>query len=239
MIKIAICDDCMESMLKLNQLILEYSSENTITDELEIFQYENGMDLIKQLDEGKYFDIFLLDIIMPNFNGMEIATHIRSLNQVAKIIFLTSSPEFAVESYSVSAFNYLLKPIQKNILFSTLDKAFSNIRSSLNEYIIVKTQSGLLKVFYNELIYIEVINRSIYFNLKNGDIIKSLNSIQNIETPLLADRRFIKPHRSYIVNLDYVINLSKEGITTINNKHILVSRIAYKKIKEAYLNYSF
>lgn len=239
MINIAICDDCLTSITKLSKYVLEYSIENNLETEMKIFQYENSMDLMSLLDEGKHFDILLLDIIMPNINGMEIATHIRRLNQVAKIIFLTSSHEFALASYSVNAFYYLLKPIEKTTLFSILDKAFMDINKSLQECIVVKTQSGLLKIFYNELIHVEVINRTVYFSLKNGDVIESLNTIHNIETYLLKDHRFIKPHRSYIVNLDYIISLSKQHITTVNDHHIIVSRIAYKKIKESYMKHMF
>jgi len=60
-----------------------------------------------------------------------------------------------------------------------------------------------------------------------------------LETKLLHDKRFITPHRSYIVNMDYVENLSLEGITTITGTFIPVSRNIYKKVTQAYINYSF
>ena len=152
---------------------------------------------------------------MPNINGIELAAEIRSRDQAAKIIFLTSSSEFAVESYSVGAFNYLLKPIQKDQLFSVLEKACNDIDSSLKQSIVVKTQSGLSKVFLHELIYVEVIGRTVYFHQKNGVTIESTSTISQVEAVLLADKRFIKPHRSYIVNLDYIKNLSQDGFTMI------------------------
>lgn len=239
MIKIAICDDCLQSVAQIYKLVTDYSLNNTLSRHIEVCRYTNSIDLMDAILVGKHFDILLLDIIMPTFSGMELAAHIRSSDQAAKIIFLTASPEFAIEAYSVNAFYYLLKPILKDQLFSILDKACDDVSSNLNQNIIVKAKTGLFKVLFSELIYVEVINKTVYLHLKNGDTIESQTSILKIETDLLADPRFVKPHRSYLVNLDYVINLSKTEITTIHNQHILVSRIAYPKIKEAYLNYSF
>lgn len=239
MMKIAICDDDKQELFQVNRLINEYLDCNFAKGEIEVQSFGNSMELLNQIEGGKHFDVFILDVIMPNINGIELATEIRSRDSVAKIIFLTSSSEFAVESYSVGTFNYLLKPIQKDKLFSVLEKACNDICYDLKQYIIVKTQNILFKVFFHELIYIEVIRRATYFHRKNEVTIKSSNSISQIEAVLLIDKRFIKPHRSYIVNLDYIKELSKEGIITINNQFIPVSRNVFKEIKQAYIDYSF
>ncbi len=237
--KIAICDDDKQELFQISELVDEYLSYGLAEDKIEVHSFASSMKLLTQIESGKHFDIFLLDVIMPNINGIELAAEIRSRDQVAKIIFLTSSSEFAVESYSVSAFNYLLKPIQKDQLFSVLEKACNDILSGLKKFIIVKTPSSLSKVFLHELIYVEVIGRNICFHQKSGVTIESISTISQLEAVLLIDKRFIKPHRSYIVNLDYIKNLSQDGFTTTSDLFIPVSRNVFKEVKQAYINHSF
>ena len=237
--KIAICDDEKKELLHIHKLVDEYSRCALTEDKIEVFEFASSIHLLEQLDGGKHFDVFLLDIIMPNINGIKLATEIRMTDQIAKIIFLTSTPEFAVASYSVGAFNYLLKPIQRDKLFSVLEKAYNDICSNLKPYIVVKTQTILSKVFLHKLIYVEVRGRTVYFNQKDGVTIESTSTISQVEAVLLADKRFIKPHRSYIINLDYIKNLSQNGIITTNEIFIPVSRNIFKEVKQTYINYSF
>jgi len=239
--KIAVCDDDKQELLQISSLVDEYLS-GSIGDgkgKIEIRSFESSIRLLAQIESGKHFDIFLLDVIMPNINGIQLAAEIRKKDQVTKIIFLTSSSEFAVESYAVGAFYYLVKPIQKDKLFSVLEKACHDITSDLQPYIIIKTPSGLSKVFLHELINVEVMGRTIYFHQKGGITIESTSTFSQVEAVLLIDKRFIKPHRSYIVNLDYIKNLSPNDITTTCGHLIPVSRNIFKDVKEAYINYSF
>ena len=176
---------------------------------------------------------------MPGISGMELATDIRIKDQVSKIIFLTSNPEFAIESYSVGAFYYLLKPIKKDKLISVLTKISDAINNGMNKYILAKTENGILKIFTHQLIYVGVIVRTILFHQTNGVIIECSSTFSQIETVLLADKRFIKPHRSYIVNLDYIKNLSQDGFTMTSKVLIPISRNVFKEVKQTYINYSF
>lgn len=235
--KIAICDDDKQELLLIYQFVYELLNTRFTDNQTEILSFESSLTLINQLEKGKRFDIFLLDVVMPDMNGMELAAEIRSKDSVAKIIFLTSSPEFAVKSYSVGAFNYLLKPVQKNELFSVLEKACHDICYNLKEYILVKTQNELSKVYFNTLIYVEVIGRVIYFYKKDGNVVVCYTSISQVEEKLLTDKRFIKPHRSYIINMDYVKTLAKDGFTLISNQLIPVSRNAYKDVKQAFFEH--
>lgn len=162
--KIAICDDDSQELLYVNRLIDEYSSHCSTKEKLEFLSFKSSMELLISIEKGTHFDIFLLDIIVPEINGIELASKIRNNNHAAKIIFLTSSPDFAVDSYSVGAFNYLLKPIQKDKLFSVFGEAISEICSQPQQSIVIKAQNRLTKVFLHELIYVEVIGRTIYFH---------------------------------------------------------------------------
>jgi len=237
--KIAICDDDKHELLQIHQFVDEFLSCYFADGKIEVYTFQSGLDLIKQIESGDIFDVFLLDVIMPGITGLELAADIRRRDSACKIIFLTSSPEFAVQSYSVSAFNYLLKPIEKDKLFSTLEKVVNDIYSCMKKYIIVKTQIGMFKIFVHELIYVDVIGRTIFFHQTNGVVVESICTFSKIEEILLTYKCFIKPHRSYIVNLDYIKNLSASGFTTTSNQLIPISRNIFKNVRQTYINYSF
>lgn len=237
--KIAICDDDKQELIYITRLLDEYSNCGLREDKIEVQEFGSGMELLHEIEKGKHYDVFLLDIIMPIISGMDLATEIRSTDKVAKIIFLTSTSEFAVASYAIDAFNYLLKPLQKDKLFSVLEKAYNDICIDRKKYIVVKTQTALSKVFFHQLVYAEVRGRIVYFNQKNGVTLESYSTISQVEAALLIDKSFIKPHRSFIVNLDYIKNLSQDGITTTLGQFIPVSRNAFKEVKQAYMNFSF
>lgn len=237
--RIAICDDNIQELEVVTDLIKEFSESYVREDKIEINSFSNGIELLNQLDNKQNFDVYILDIIMPNLNGIQLAEEIRSKDNVAKIIFLTSSKEFAVDSYSVDAFHYLIKPIKIDKLFSLLEKACQYVDTKTQQYIVVKIPSSLSKIFFSQLINVEIQKRTLSFYQKNNKKLETTNTISQVESLLLKDKRFIKPHRSYIVNMDYIKHLTQDGITTTDNRFIPVSRNLYKEVKNEYINYSF
>jgi DNA-binding LytR/AlgR family response regulator len=238
-LNICLCDDNLGDLLQISQIIEEYKVFHISGYDLKYTIFSNGIDLLAAIDKGEYFDIFLLDVVMSGMNGIELANEIRNTNTVSKIIFLTTSPEYAVESYEVNAFYYLLKPIEKVKLISLLEKAYAGIFDQKEKYIIVKSQASLTKIYLHCIQYVDVMGRNIFIHLKSGEINKSPCSISQIESELLTDKRFIKTHRSYIVNMDYIKNIAPSAITTFSNATIPIARTAYKDVKQKYIDYSF
>ena len=152
MLKIAVCDDSRELLEKVEKDLLEYESVRSTP--VTIHTYTNAMELLDGLKKTDY-DILILDIIMPGFTGMQAAHEIRKFNEEIKIIFLTSSKEFAIESYSVGAYYYLLKPVLKEKLFSVLDKVVSEITSK-QESCVIYTHMGIVNIPFAKIECLEV-----------------------------------------------------------------------------------
>ncbi len=119
--------------------------------------------------EHENYDLLLLDVQMPGLNGIEAAREIRQKNEQIKIVFLTSSPEYAVESYSVQATNYLLKPATKDRLFPILDQIFDLLRKP-EAALTVQNRGSVFRLPYGKIEYMEVISKTIYFHLADGSI---------------------------------------------------------------------
>ena len=123
MIKIAFCDDDMEVLHQMNELLDRYRVERN--EDITYAAFQSPFELLTEIEKGIRPDILFLDVVMPGQNGMDVAKEIRQYDTNMKIIFLTSSPEFAVESYSVGAYFYQLKPIWEESFFRLMDAVLS------------------------------------------------------------------------------------------------------------------
>lgn len=236
MLQIAICDDNLEELSNMVQLINLYRSSKHLNCEYAVFP--NGFDLVSALEKGKLFDIYCLDIIMPGFSGIDVAKEIRIFDKTSPILFFTSSPEFALDSYSVKAINYVLKPITKEKLFFTFDEVLEQIKVEKDEAsIIVKSNEGIQKILITNLVFAEVIGRNVLYHLLSGKVIECTESFSSVCDTLLKYKRFIKTHRSYIVNMQYVDTIDNHKVTLQTLSSVPVAQGKAREIKEQYLDY--
>ena len=235
MLKIAVCDDSRELLEKVEKYLHEY--ENVRNTPVTVHTYTNAVDLLDGLKKTDY-DILILDIIMPGFTGMQAAHEIRKFNEEIKIIFLTSSKEFAIESYSVGAYYYLLKPVLNEKLFSVLDKVVSEITSK-QESCVIYTHMGIVNIPFAKIECLEVYNKHLVFHLSDGSTKETRGALTDYENVFLERKEFLKIHRSYILNMDYIHSIEAGEITTYSGKTFPVSRLLAKDIKEHYMNYMF
>jgi DNA-binding LytR/AlgR family response regulator len=236
MLEIAICDDSIDELSNMVQLINHYRASKKLNCEYAVFT--NGFELISTIEKGKHFDMYCLDIIMPGFMGIDVAKEIRSFDKTAPILFFTSSPEFALESYSVKAISYVLKPISKEKFFLTLDEVLEQIKVNKEEdVIIVKSKEGIQKIIISNLIFAEVIGRSVFYHLLSGRVIECVESFTAVCDTLMKYGCFIKPHRSFIVNMQYVDTIDNHQLTLQTLSTIPVAQGKAREIKEEYLKY--
>lgn len=123
MLKIAFCDDDLEILKELGILLDKYKKERD--EDLTCTVFQSPLELLAAIEKGFSFDILFLDILMPGENGIETAKEIRQYDNNMKIIFLTSSPEFAVQSYTVGAYFYQLKPVWEESFFQLMDSVLA------------------------------------------------------------------------------------------------------------------
>lgn len=239
MIRIAICDDNISDLSNMVSIVNDYIVAQKNNLKIEYVAYQNAVDLIAAMEGGQRFDVLLLDILMPLVNGMEAAKEIRQYNQDVKIIFSTSSPEFAVESYSVDAFYYAIKPIWKEKLFLLLDKIIAEIKIAEGASFLIKSKAGLTRIYLNRLEYIEVIGRTIFYHIIDGSVIEAAGSMAEVNDLLLNYPNFVKPHRSYIINMDFIDTLNSREILMTSRSTVPMARANYQAVKSAYISYAF
>lgn len=238
MIHIAICDDSKQERQILAALFKRYQELHATPLQIHIFQ--NGFSLLDAIDQGKRFDITILDILMPGENGIEIARNIRASGTDTEIIFLTSSPKYAVDSYEVKAQNYLLKPITEEKFFASIDSILAELdEKDTASFIIYTTEKQYSRIRVSSLVYGEVTHRTITLHLADQTMISAVMTFTEFQDILKAYPDFIYPHRSYAVNMNYIQYVTKSDIILTDGQKIPLSRNNYMKISEQFLNFAY
>jgi DNA-binding LytR/AlgR family response regulator len=169
----------------------KYVSLHQKEADIAVYAYPDGDSLLGGIKRLGRFELMILDILMPGMNGMELARELRDCGDLGKIIFLTSSPEYAVDSYKVGAFYYLLKPFHQEELFSLISKALLAIGDERGSSIMLKQGAKITKVELRALIYVESANHNVLFHV-SFDVISSFGSLNDYENTLMADGRFVR-----------------------------------------------
>lgn len=231
--RIAVCDDDKTYLQDLVDMIEKWADQSDVS--VELFSFNNGDELVDKC-KNVCMDVVFLDVLMPLLNGIDTARELRKTDTAARIVFLTSSPEFALESYSVRAFNYLLKPV----CFETLKEVLDECHSAFIEepqYLVLKTHFGYQKIYCHNIEYIEAQNKKVVFYLCSGEELEVYEPLKVFEDKLIDG--FFKCHRSYLVYLPNVDHFNNSKIITKSNRTIPIARSYSKAFQEAYLAFAF
>lgn len=239
MFRIAICDDNIEDLSNIVSLVENYQSIQREPGNIQFTAFHNAVDFISAMESGQQYQVVLLDILMPHMTGMDVAKELRKFNQDIKIIFMTSSPEYAVESYAVNAYYYALKPIWKDKLFLLLDQVIEEMEDTSSLGFLVKSKSGLTRISIRSLEFAEIIGRTIAYHLTDGTVIEAVGSLQELEKEIFSESCFVKPHRSYIVNMEHIHTIQQRQIKMQSSAWVPLAKANSKAVKAEYIAFSF
>ncbi len=237
MIKIAFCNDEMEVLHQMNELLDRYQVERN--EDITYAAFQSPFELLTEIEKGIRPDILFLDVVMPGQNGMDVAKEIRQYDTNMKIIFLTSSPEFAVESYTVGAYFYQLKPIWEESFFRLMDAVLAECEKKKKNSLILRSKDGITRIDLQQLEYCEVLGRKLLFHLENGAVLEGAGSLDDLAGQLMQYSNFFRPHRSFLVNMEYIQNISSRSIKMVNDAEIPIPHGKCSEIKNTYMEYAF
>ena len=211
--KIAVCDDDIAELNNICEILNNYFEEKKY--DLYISKFGSSVELASIIQKEK-FDIYILDIVMPVLSGMNLAIEIRSFDKASDIIFLTSSPEFAVESYCVKATDYILKPVDKNRLLNSINEIAEKRKYEQEKYVVIKSNIGVHKIMLSNIICVEAQKHHVIYHLKNDEKIECTDKFSNVCEFLLNNHEFILVHRSFLVNMNYIRHIDATDIYVQN-----------------------
>lgn len=240
---IALCDDEVAELNKTEELLSDYKKMHS---ELEIQTacFENVYDFLYLVREKNYMpDLIFMDIYMPDKKGnayplgIEVAKELRNMDYKGKIVFLTTSKEYALEAFDVNAAQYMVKPILKDKLFWILDSLFKKIAEERKKYILLKTNGELTKVSLDDIVYCEAQGKTQWLYLINGAKYLLHMTMTEIFELLSNYQEFVRIGIAFIVNIGYIGSLNAREIHMDNGMKIYLPRGTYKNLKEQYFSY--
>ena len=223
MLYIAICDDEQVWLEHTAEVIKEYERKHPQYD-VKITSFSSGLELLEYIEINGGFDLYILDIVMDGMTGLETGQDLRKRQDKGMIIYLTSSPEYALDSFDTNPYHYLVKPVEKKQMESVLNKVFYILAEKQNKAISVKTKDGVKRILLDDIVYIELVNRSSCYHLKDGQIVvgnQQRVSFTEMMLPLLKDERFCRCGASFVLNLHHVKVVNKDEVHFSNGKKLL------------------
>lgn len=237
MLKIAICDDQPGELATLEMLTKEFAAAHCPGAEIALFSHP---DELVTACESRVFHIYLLDIVMPMLSGLEVGQSIRRISTDAQIIYVTTEPSYALDAYTVNPLHYLLKPVRREELFAALKLAMEKADFGDEILLTLKTHSGLRSLPTERIVCCEYLRRGAVYTLTDGEIVETTtlpSSFAQHIAPLLADRRFLSPHISFVVNMSQVERLTREGFFLRGGGFVPVSGKQYAAVRNVYMDY--
>lgn len=184
---------------------------------------------VMEVMKNQLVDLIYIDINLPEVSGLDF---VKTLPADVKFIFTTAYSQFAVESYKLDAFDYLLKPISYVDFLRTATKAKEffekNHKTQLliqdeKEFVFIQSEGKTHKVYLNEIVYIESINEYVRFHFDDKSTLTTYIRLKNIEN-FLPENNFIRVHRSFIVNINKINLIDKNNIIFFDKVLIPISK---------------
>ena len=230
-LNIAICEDSIEeekhltSMLRLSTIPNKYTVFHSGEELLDIYKPEE-------------FDLLLMDIYMGGITGIETIEKIRTVDEDIPVAFVTTSTDFTLESYRLSALKYIEKPYKLKDIENILRLAMFE-KANAPGIVIHKNRKDI-KLKFSSIIYIETYRRNLNIHMKDSEVIQVTEKLSNI-LPQLENSTFVSPHKSYAVNLSHVQYIDQDIKCFImdNNDNVPIKRELMSTAKKELENYLF
>jgi DNA-binding LytR/AlgR family response regulator len=233
MFKIALCED--EKIFAETQEELCRKICDSMNIEYGIDVYDNPAILLTAyIQEGKRYDLLILDIIMDGMNGVELAKKIRQSDTTASIAFLTSSPDFVYKGYKANASLYLMKgePNEKQELEELIKEVYENKYQP--SCFILKAGSHTHRIKIKAIIALETVRRTVEITTTDG--IFYYSGTLAVLLSELPSGYFTKCHQAFAVNINLMREIDRLEIIAVNGKRIPISRPYMNDVKAAFLN---
>lgn len=234
---IALCDDVTAELDRAESLLSEYGREKH--QSYKIDRFESAEELLAAIREKKENpDLLLLDIFMSGKTGLEAAEELRRHGVESPLVFLTTSPEYALAAYEVDAVQYIVKPVERERFFHALDIVFKSLQTRTDDMIVIKVAGGSRQINPNSIVYCETQKNYQILYLEEGEM-KVRMTGGELYGILERFPQFCRCGSSFILNLKHITAVDKEEISMDNGSRIYMPRNRAAEFRKIYFSYYF
>ena len=222
---IAVIEDNIADSDAICSYLKAYFKENSFVGTIKSFS--SGEDLLDAFSPG-CFDLLILDIYLPGMSGIDVARRIREIDRDCMLVFITISPDFAMDGFQVQAAGYVVKPITRQKMADAMHACrFLFERNSRAIELPVGVRNVRIPVA--DLIYVEVKNRDTIFHMKEGEL-KARMPLDAVEKSL-GGTPFLRCNRSFIINMRHVDKMLRDDFLMCNGNLIPIRKNNRNEIK--------
>lgn len=234
---IALCDDEVEQLHKTERMLAKYR-ENHSEESFRVESFENADLLLDLIEKGDYLpDLIMMDIYMPDKTGIEAAKQLRRMGNRSRIVFLTTSRDYALDAFEVDAAQYLVKPLSEEKLFPLLDRFMEAIGEERRRYILMRIEGMLQRIAVDDIVYCEAQGKIQYLHFENGTQCMLRVTMAKIVEMLSPYPEFMRVGVAYLVNMEHIECVGKLEIQMDTGKKIYPPRASYQAVREKYFAY--
>ncbi len=233
--QIAICSPIPERITAARNLCREYfQTRNEVCKVTTFSRFE------ELLHTEVSYDLYLISLTTPAKGqtipeGLKIVQLLRAKGMIHPVIFVAASPKWAYDAFRVDALQYLPSPLQREALFSALDRA---VEPEHGPIFALRTNHGICGIPFSEIESVECTDHVLHFHRIHQSTLSSVTlriPLNQAIERLLADKRFLQPHRSYVINLSQVARICPAEFEMKSGDRIPIPRGRFSQLKAAYL----
>lgn len=216
MLLFAICEDEPYFQADLKNMAEQYLRERKL--DAQVLTFSSGEDLLVW---GGKPDLLFMDIKLPGKDGMAVTEHLRKAGYSSQVIFITSYRERVFSAFDLDAVHYLLKPVKREKLYAAMDKAIKRLSGDGGKRLILTKGDEAFCVQLRNILYCEVFDHQIFIHtrIESFQVSGTLDAFEK-----RLDSRFFRCHRSYLVNMDAVVEKREGAAVVAGGGEVLISR---------------
>lgn len=231
-LRIAVCDDEIVQQKVMQALLQKYFEENDILAEVKF--YSSGQEYLKEKkSEILKTDIFLLDIFMPELNGIDIGKELKSIGAKGKIIFITAGNDFITEAFEIQAFSYIQKPV----IYEKFSKVMNSVIKSFEKtrYMDVVVDREKQRIYLDDIEYVETLGRRLVI-YRQDEGVETYLSVKNFMDEY-GEEDFLQISRYVAVSKSKIQRIVGRSLYLMNGRELSISEKYLPTTKKLHIEY--
>ena len=229
--RVAIVDDSSVDAAFVEEILNAWAKTQQVVVQPE--RFPSAEKFLFRYADDKAWDILLLDIEMGAMDGVTMAKKVRTHNEAVQIVFITGYSDYIAEGYEVAALHYLMKPVNKDKLFSVLDRALEK-RKQEERCLNLEAYGEMMRISFYEIRYLDVHQNYVTVHAKADYTVK--RTLGDFEKEL--DERFFRVGRGMILNLKYIQRVTKTEVRLSDGTVLPLPRGAYESLNRAIIQHT-
>lgn len=234
MYRIGICDDEINVCSSMERMITSFFKDRSEKNEIEVWSNSESM----YADLEKFTpDILFLDIELPSDNGVEAGKYIREIlkNDNIVIVYISHRTSYAMELFQVHPYDFLVKPIDKDLLYATITKILKLDEVQHKEFNFVFNKMHQ-SVQFGDILYFSSKNKTIIIHKRDGEELTFYGKLSDVLTKLPF--QFASISKSFVVNIKYIMNWKSDSVTLENGIELPISQSHRSEFRKIMYNYT-